>query len=167
MIISGPNRGLKIGRFWGFSTTTRKFRTKKFSKLLFLDQFFTLFRMVKKFFGSDEKKFLVTSTEIFEKSKNFPGVGRFQDRSRKMRHAPNSNSGNSQPDPTYPAKDMMFFLISQCRFSDLPKSTAVFILSKTMKNINFSKSIFFSSLSAGYQICDVVWAMNDFCSQNL
>lgn len=62
---------------------------------------------------------------------------------------------------------MTFFLISQCRFSDLPKSTAVFILGKKMKKINFSKSIFFSYLSAGFQICDVVWAMNDFWSQNL
>ena len=62
---------------------------------------------------------------------------------------------------------MKFFLISQCRFSDLPKSTAVFILGKKMKKIDFSKSIFFSYLSAGFQICDVVWAMNDFCSQNL
>ena len=62
---------------------------------------------------------------------------------------------------------MTFFLISQCRFSDLPKSTAVFILSKKMKKINFSKSIFFSYLSAGFQICDVVWVMNEFCSQKI
>ena len=75
--------------------------------------------MVKKFFGSDEKKFLVTSTEIFEKSKNFPGVGGFRDPSRKMRHAPNSNPGDFGPDPTYPAKVITFFLESQCRFFDL------------------------------------------------
>ena len=28
-------------------------------------------------------------------------------------------------------------------------------------------SRFFSYLSAGFQICDVVWAMDDFCSQNV
>ena len=38
---------------------------------------------------------------------------------------------------------MTFFLISQCRFSDLPKSTAVFILGKKNEKNQFFKINFF------------------------
>ena len=71
IVVTGSNRGLKIGWFLGFSSITRNFH-QNFFKTTFSRPFFTLFRVVKKL-DLTKKKFWSLHWEILKNRKFFSG----------------------------------------------------------------------------------------------